>query len=114
MRRVALVPRRDLDVKRVILFAAGNGALLFLSRSTDDAGCFADEWFESVDAANLACAARFGIEASMWLDVPDPEPGCQEDWIAPVRVRGRELDQPEWGVLERYENGSWVTITARG
>ena len=45
------------------------------------------------------------------FDIPDPEPGCQEDWIAPVRVRGRAEGRPEWGVFERYENGAWVAIT---
>jgi biofilm protein TabA len=72
-------------VKRIILYAGDNGASLFLSKSTDDAGCFADEWYESVDEASLACHERFGVEDAMWQDVPDPEPGCQEDWIAPVR-----------------------------
>jgi hypothetical protein len=84
---------------------------LFLSTTIDDDGCFADEWYESLDDAHAACRSRFGIEERMWGDVSDPEPVCQEDWIAPVRVRGRVEGRPEWGVLERYENGAWAAIT---
>jgi hypothetical protein len=43
--------------------------------------CVADEWFESLDAAELECRERLGIEAAMWCDVPDPEHGDQHDRI---------------------------------
>ncbi len=60
---------------------------------------------ETVDAALQACREAYGIEDEMWQDVPDPEPGCQHDWITPVRVRE--------GVMERRENGEWVPFAAK-
>lgn len=36
--------------------------------------------------ASEVCVERFGITDGMWQEVPDPEPGCQHDWIAPVRI----------------------------
>ena len=105
MRRVALVPAPTTDVKRVILHACDAGVYVFPSASTEDAGGLGDEWYETVDAALQACREAYGIEDKMWQDVPDPEPGCQHDWIAPVRVRD--------GVMERRENSEWVPFVAR-
>jgi hypothetical protein len=111
MRRAALVLRSKEGVKRVILYEADDGVYLFLSRSIHDAGSFADEWYVSVEDAEAVCRERFGIDKRMWQEVPDPEPGCQHDWIAPVRIKGREQGQPQWGVLERLVVGRWVQIT---
>ena len=109
MRRVAIVPRTDLETKRVILHDTGrSGTFLYLCRSIEDTGGYADEWYESAAHATAACSDRFGIQEEMWNDVPDPEPGCQHDWIAPVRVRGRVEGKPQWGEFERREGDRWV------
>ena len=113
MRRVALVPKPEPEVERVILYDGGDGSFLFLSKSTDDAGCFADEWYKWGPEATMSCRKRFGIEDAMWKDVPGSGTRYQEDWIAPVRVRGRVEGKPEWGVLERRVNGRWITIVAQ-
>jgi hypothetical protein len=113
MRRVALVPRfNPQDVKRVILHEADDGVYLYLLRSIHDAGSFADEWYASVEDAEAICES-FGIDKGMWQEVPDAEPGCQDDWIAPVRIKGREQGRPHWEVLERLVGGHWVQITER-
>lgn len=111
MRLVALVPRLEEDVKRVVLFEADDGVHLFLSRSVEDRGSFADEWYERVEDARAACRMRFGIAEEAWRTVPDPMPGCQHDWIAPVRVKGRDQGRPEWGVFERLVDGHWILMS---
>ncbi|WP_156339167.1 hypothetical protein [Chondromyces crocatus] len=83
---------------------------LFLSRSEKDEGTFADEWYEYVSDAEAEAEERFGITKDMWIEVPEPQAGCQPDWIEPVRVRGRKYGEPEYGVLERLVNGEWVVI----
>lgn len=110
MRRVALVSLSDAEVRRVVLHEGGSGVHLYLSRATEDRGCFADEWYETVADAETACSERFGIDATMWREVPDPAPGCQHDWIAPVRVMGRDEGKPRWGELEQLLGSKWVRL----
>ncbi len=88
MRRVALVVTPDADdVRRVIVYGPDDGGwFLFLSKTVEDEGCFADEWYESLADVSAACRQRYGIEESMWRDVPDPEPGCMQDRIAAVPI----------------------------
>jgi hypothetical protein len=35
---------------------------------------------------------------------------CQQDWIEPVRVIGRNEGQPQWGRLEKLVDGRWQEI----
>ena len=110
MRRVSSVARSLDGIRRVVLYASDGDCYLFLSRSEDDAGAFADEWYPSVADAEHAAFDRFGVTRDMWTDVPDPMPGCQADWIQPVRVVGRQEGRPLWGRLERLVDGEWRPI----
>jgi len=112
MRRVAMAPAHSGEVKRVMLFDSGrDGVYLFLYRAVKDQAAFADELYESVEEAEGSCLERFGVAADQWQDIPDPQPGCQHDWIAPVRVVGRDTGTPQWGKLERLEDGKWVRVS---
>ncbi|WP_139165462.1 hypothetical protein [Microvirga guangxiensis] len=110
MRLLAFARNPEDEVKRVILCETSDGVYLFLSRSMEDKGSFADEWYECTKDAQAACRSRFGIELEAWQEVPDPMPGCQHDWIKPVRVKGRDRGQPEWGVFEQLVDGHWVPV----
>jgi len=110
MRRVALTTIERDGIRRVILHATDHGTYLYLSRSVDDAGAFADQWYESVADAEAAACDRFGIATDAWTSVADPEPGCQHDWIAPVRVKGRPEARSRLAQLERLVDGKWVDI----
>jgi hypothetical protein len=110
MRKVALVPAEDSDVRRVILHTSEEGAFLYLSREVEDRGAFADEWYRTVEEAEAVCQERHGIGLDMWETVPDPQPGCLADWIAPVRVVGSATGRPQWGRLERREGSGWVPV----
>jgi biofilm protein TabA len=110
MRRVAVLPRNVDQVQRVILYESSDGVYLFLSDSKEDRGAFADEWYTTVEDAEQVCLERFGVDASQWQPIPDPLPDCQADWVAPVRIRGRDAGKPQWGKLERFEEGVWVPL----
>jgi biofilm protein TabA len=110
MRRVAVLARPVDQTHRLILYRSPDGVYLFLSASAEDAGAFADEWYASVQDAEQSALERFGVTASDWQPVPDPLPDCQADWLAPVRVRGRNLGKPEWGKLERLEGDVWCPL----
>jgi biofilm protein TabA len=76
----------------------------------EDGSAIGDYWFASLAEAESFCLNRYGICHEDWKLVEDPLPGCQHDWIAPVRVKGRLEGRPQWGKLERLENGSWIVI----
>src|SRR5690242_8384151 len=109
MRRVAYVTPPREDVRRLILYKHSDDAVyVFSSRSVDDSGPGADEWFMSVEDAEAYATERFGITSEMWQALPDPEPFCQHDCLVPTRVKGRDKGQPQWGELERLIEGVWV------
>lgn len=114
MRRVAVLPSPVGDTHRVMLFESREGVFLFLCGSVEDRGAFADEWYETLAHAEAECAARFGVPRGAWTQVPDAPPGCQQDYVTPVRVRELRDGRPDWGHLERLEDGRWVPVEHHG
>lgn len=45
-----------------------------------------------------------------WIEVDDPLPYCQHDCILPVRVKGRNLNKPQYGEYEILSDGQWVAF----
>ena len=110
MRKVALVRNGHTSIKRIIISQQHDGVYLFPCGTLEDGSSIGDEWYESVAAAQEACSRSYGIQAADWREIADPLEGCQHDWIAPVRIKGRAEGKPLWGQLERLENGNWVDI----
>lgn len=110
MRKVATVKTNDTLVKRVIVYESEHGVYIFTYASLEDGPAMGDEWCESVAQADALCWRDFGISAADWEYIDDPAAGCQHDWIAPVRVKGRTIGQPQWGHLERLEGGIWTDV----
>jgi len=107
-----LITHREGFVRLLIYGMPDGAAYLFLYAHEEDGPCDDDERFPSVDEALDAAARRFGAAPDAWLDLPDPLPGCQHDWIAPLRVVGRTTGAPQWGCYERLEEGRWVPSRA--
>ena len=42
-----------------------------------------------------------------WIPIGDPLPYCHHDAFLPIRVKGRDIGEPQWGKLEIFENGKW-------
>ena len=97
MRKVATIANPACEFRRAMVYDRGDGGgvYLFLFRSPDDGPCDADYWHDDVAGAEAHAATDFGIRPSDWRPVPDPRPGCQDDWLAPVRAvrdwRGRPV-----------------------
>jgi hypothetical protein len=81
---------------------------LFFYTTEKDAPCVRDDWFEDSNSAYEYTVDEFNISPSDWEVIPDPLPGCQDDFIQPVRLKGREKGSPEWGVFEKLVDGEWV------
>jgi hypothetical protein len=111
MRRVANARNPVDGVHRCMVYACKDGAYLFLYESPMDGPCHADLWFESVSDACTSCRDTYGLTEGDWVDVDDPSPGCQHDWIAPVRLK-RDLDgKPLRGRFQQLVDGAWVDIS---
>lgn len=107
MRKIAQAVRASDGIRRVMLFEGEGGTYLFLYTSLEDSHCDADEWYESTLEAEAVSKKRYGISETAWQIINDPLDGCQHDWIAAVRVKGRDVGKPEWGIFEKYESGTW-------
>lgn len=113
MRRLAAVPS-DPEVARLILHSNDDGVYVFPCATVRDGSGLGDYWFQSVEDAEAACWELYGVGAESWTEIDDPLPGCQQDWVDPVRIVGRADGSPQWGRLERFEDGTWVEIELIG
>lgn len=48
------------------------------------------------------------LDENGWITIDDPLPYCQHDCILPIRVKGRENGNPQWGNYEILSNGKWM------
>lgn len=103
MRLMAKVKKGGTSFARCIIYASDSGVYVFPCETDEDGSAVGDDWYQSLEDAFQACEDEFGIERTDWEDIGDPLPGCQHDWIAPVRVIGGQ-----WGKFERLIDGTWV------
>ena len=112
MRKVAKVRASDTGTCWLILYETKDAVYVFPCATEFDGSSSSDHWFGCLADAEAACAEEFGVRSSDWLVIPDPVPGCQHDWISPVRARGRVLGGPEGAGLERLVAGDWTPVRA--
>jgi hypothetical protein len=93
VRKMAIASTPDAEFRRAMIYDPedGSGVFVFLFRSLDDGPCQADDWYEDVAGAERHAADELGVKAADRQPVPDPQPGCRHDWLAPVRV-ARDAD----------------------
>jgi len=98
-------------IRRIIIYETEKeGVYIFLSSSEDDIGCDADYWFEDVKSAEIYCK-DYGIQQNDWIEAEDPLPNCQDDFIRPVRIKGRNIGNPQFGEYEILNDGVWVDFS---
>lgn len=111
MRKVAESSNHP-HIKSVILYEPklGEGVYEFPCTSPNDGFAIGDNFYQSWQDAEESCEEEYGISKDAWKVIPDPLANCQDDWIAPVRVIGRNTGTPQWGRLEKLIDGKWVEI----
>ena len=87
MRKIVRLNKPMDDIRRLMICSTADGTFLFLFKGDKDGPCDADVWFESSEDAELFCSTEYAIKTAQWELIPDPKPGCQQDWIAPTRIR---------------------------
>ena len=93
-----------------MIYDSDDGVYLFGYNTMNDSSALWDNWFENIDDALKSCNEEYGIPKDDWNKIPDPLENCQHDWISPVRIKGRNIGMPEWGKLEKLENGNWIDL----
>lgn len=109
MRLTANIKQKDSDVKRLIIYDSEDGVYLFGYDKGSDSSAIWDSWFEKVEYA-IEALQKYGVDQNDWKEIPDPLENCKHDWIEPVRVKGRDIEKPEWDKLEKLINGKWIEI----
>ena len=84
---------------------ADGGVYSFVFRSELDGSSTGDSW-HSGRLADWEAYHADEIQGA-WIAVPRLA-YCQQDWIWPVRVAGREAGKPRFGELERLVNRKWM------
>ena len=135
MRKVAIAANPDAPFRRAMIYDPADGAVgvsvflyrslddgrsgrggccgtpgvsVFLYRSLDDGPCDCDYWYEDLAGAERHAAEALEVGDADWRLVPDPHPGCLDDWLAPVRVIRDSAGHPVYGQFERLPE-QWPT-----
>ena len=96
----------EITVWKIMLCKADQGFYLFQYSSPDAVQCAADRFYESLE--ELYEDWNSLIDERGWIDLEDPLPFCQDDAFIPLRVKGRDTGNPEWGRFETLTGGEWV------
>jgi len=65
------------------------------------------ECFNSLEEAELYCDS-LRVDNSGWIEIDDCLKYCNLDWIAPIRSKGRNIGEPQWGVYEKFDGAKWI------
>jgi len=104
MRKWAYICRES-EYKKVMIYSGDGGVNAFLYDSPDAVFCSADEYYEREEDALANWEDKIGPDG--WHLIDNPLPGCQHDSILPIRVKGRDTGNPQWGRYEILVDGEW-------
>ena len=93
-------------IYKIMLFEAEDGIYLFEYSDPDAVQCSSDRCYDSLE--NLYADWDELIDENGWIELDDPLPGCQHDAFIPLRVKGRDTGNPEWGSYETLKDGRWI------
>ena len=104
MRKWAYI-NQESEYKKVMMCSGDEGVYVFLYDSPDAVFCSADVYYENEEDALTDWKDKIGPDG--WHTIDAPLPGCQQDCILPIRVKGRDIGKPQWGRYEILIDGEW-------
>ncbi|MBW7454032.1 hypothetical protein ACFOLF_20835 [Paenibacillus sepulcri] len=105
MRKYAFpIPSANHKIQKVMIYeTTKNGVYLYLYLTQKDLPSHNDFWFDDLQDAENFSKASFHTDDSDWIMIDDPNEGCQDDLIRPIR---RHKDNS----YELLEDGVWKKI----
>ena len=82
------------------------GVMVYLYTSKDAISCSFDHYYPDIESALEEWQDE--IDEQGWIHIEDPLLDCQHDAFLPIRVKGRDSGNPQWGQLEILEDGVWT------
>ncbi len=95
----------ETTIYKIMLYQTEEGVYLFQYCSKDAVQCLFDNCYETIEGVYEDWNTF--IDEQGWIDIDDPLPYCQHDAFLPIRVKGRNIGNPQWGKFEILENGKW-------
>ena len=110
MRKTGFVKAKHTNALRLMLCDKGDeGVYVFGYTSLTDGPCDWDQHCQDLEDA-YELGMEYGITREDWVTIAPTQVHCQDDWIAPVRVIGRNLGKPQWGAFERWDGKKWIRL----
>lgn len=97
--------KKDYIYKIMLYQTKKDGVYLFMYCKKDAVQCSFDYWYKTVE--DVYEDWNDLVNEKGWIPIDDPLPYCQHDAFLPIRVKGRDIGEPQWGKLEILENGKW-------
>ena len=108
MRKIAFIFPDDTRIKKLMIHKGKKGPVyLFGYDTVYESGCVFDSCFTTIEDAEETCSEDYNLKPEDWIMISDLHNFCQQDYIMPVRVKGRETGSPQWGSLEVLSDGKW-------
>ena len=79
----------------------------------EEEGCGSGDAYERFDVAMEIAKEEFGVTEDDWTHIEEVREHCQQDWVTPTRIKGREVGQPRFGEpnnLELFLDGERVSL----
>jgi len=104
------VTYKDIDdkTKKLMLCQTKAGVYLFGYYCLQDTCANWDHFFSTIEEANECCLEEYNINEEDWIIISDQPRDCQQDFIIPTMVKGRDIGKPEFAHLQSFINGKWI------
>lgn len=97
---------KDMIYKIMIHKIKKQGVYVYLYTSPEAVFCSYDIYYEELE--DVFEDWKDKIDEKGFIKIDDPQPYCQHDCVYPIRVKGRNTGNPQWGKYEMLQGNEWV------
>ena len=114
MRKYSLIPHEIFfqgeKIQKIMICEMSTSVFVFLYNTLEDGFSYHQQSFSSIAEAK-SYYQQLGIHSLDWHSIPDCLEYCNLDWIAPVRLKGRNIGTPNLeGIYEQFDGSHWIEI----
>lgn len=93
-------------VYKIMIHEMKKCTMVYLYCAKEAIMCSYDNWYPDLESALEDWQSE--IDSEGWHVIEETLPDCQDDCIEPIRVKGRDKNNPQWGKYEILKDGVWV------